>query len=287
MNKPFIIAEAGINHNGSIQYALELIDKAKWAGFDAIKFQKRTIDKVYTKEELDKPRESPWGATNRDQKQGLEFGKIHYDAIDEHCKEVGIVWFASAWDTESQEFLKQYDLPYNKICSARLQHEELLTMVAKEGKYTFISTGMASLSEIEQAVLIFRKHSCPFELMHCNSQYPMEAKDSNLLCIPFLKEIFNCDVGYSGHEVGLITSVAAVALGATSIERHITLARNMYGSDQSSSIEPNGMLKLVEYCREAYISLGNKAKIISEAEKICRSKLWRVNDVKNNSGSTS
>jgi len=279
MNRPFIIAEVGINHNGSLQYALELIDKAKWAGCDAVKFQKRTISLVYTQEELDKPRESPFGKTNRDQKMGLELSQEHYDAIDEHCKEVGIHWFASAWDLQSVEFLKQYDLPYNKICSARLKHNELLNMVAQERKYTFISTGMATMDEIGHAVNIFREWDCPFELMHCNSQYPMEAKDANLLTIPLLKEKFKCDVGYSGHEVGLITSVAAVALGATSIERHITLARAMYGSDQASSIEPNGLMKLVEYCREAATVLGKKEKIVTDAEIVCRKKLWREHDI--------
>jgi len=280
MNRPFIIAEVGINHNGSIVTACELINKAKLAGFDAVKFQKRNIDKVYSQNELNKPRESPWGTTNRDQKLGLELSKMHYDAIDEHCKQVGIQWFASAWDLESQTFLTQYDLPYNKICSARIGHTQLLVSVAKEKKYTFISTGMSTLSEIDDAIKIFKNYNCPFELMHCNSKYPIEASEANLLIIPLLRDIFKCDVGYSGHEIGLTTSVAAVALGATSIERHITLARAMYGSDQVASIEPNGMLKLVEYCREAYISLGTQEKIITDAEQQIRNKLWRNADVK-------
>jgi len=279
MRRPFIIAEIGINHNGSLQYALELIDRAKWAGCDAVKFQKRTLDLVYTEEELDKPRESPFGTTNRDQKQGLELSKEHYDTIDSHCKDVGIEWLASAWDLQSVEFLKQYDLKYNKICSARLNHKELLVAVAQQRKHTFISTGMATLKEIGKAVKVFREWDCPFELMHCNSQYPMEAKDANLLTINLLRDTFKCDVGYSGHEVGLITSVSAVALGATSIERHITLARSMYGSDQASSIEPNGLMKLVEYCREAATVLGSGEKVVTDAELVCKGKLWRTNDI--------
>lgn len=276
--KTFIIAEIGINHNGSLQYALELIDRAKEAGADAVKFQKRNIDKVYSKEELDSKRESPWGDTYRQQKEGLEFGKGEYDEIDKHCKIVEIDWLASAWDLDSVEFLKQYDLKYNKIASAMLTHKELLRAVADEGKYTFISTGMSTLVEILVATNIFKERGCPFELMHCNSQYPMPDELANLRCIEELREEFHCDVGYSGHEVGLITSVAAVALGATSIERHITLDRAMYGSDQAASIEPDGFKRLVDYIRVVEKARGDGVKIVTAEEQKCKAKLRRDSD---------
>lgn len=278
MNKTFIIAELGINHNGSVMIAKQLIDGAKEAGADAVKFQKRNLDKVYSKAELDSHRESPWGNTNREQKAGREFGKVEYDEIDAYCKEVGIKWFASPWDLDSIEFLKQYNLEYNKIASAMLTHKELVHAIADQKKYTFISTGMSTLDEIQWVVDCFIHHGCPYELMHCNSQYPMQDKDANLLCIQTLQEEFYCKVGYSGHEVGLITSVAAVALGATSIERHITLDRSMYGSDQAASIELGGFKRLVEYIRTVELALGDDVKKITEAEEKCKAKLRRNND---------
>jgi len=272
----FIIAEIGINHNGSLDIAKKLIDGAVLAGADAVKFQKRTIDLVYSKAELDKPRESPWGTTNRQQKQGLEFGKKEYDEIDCYCREKKITWLASAWDIESQKFLKQYNLKYNKVASALLTDRELLEMIASEGKHTFISTGMSTLAEIEKAVKIFQKAKCPFELMHCNAVYPMKDSDANLRVIPVLKEKFNCNVGYSGHEVGLITSCAAVALGATSIERHITLDRAMYGSDQAASIEVSGFQRLVDYVRTIETALGNGVKSVTPEEESVKKKLRKV-----------
>lgn len=279
MSKTFIIAEVGINHNGNIDIAKKLIKGAKEAGADAVKFQKRTLDIVYTKVELDKYRESPWGTTNRQQKEGLEFGKIEYDIINAYCKMLEIDWFASAWDLESQKFLQQYNLKYNKIASAMLCHKELLRMVANEGKYTFISTGMSTLEEIENAVQVFIDNDCPYEIMHCNSQYPMNDKNANLNCIKTLEDKFNCKVGYSGHEEGLIPSVIAVTLGATSIERHITLNRTLYGSDQSASIEINGFRQLIHYIRNsAEIVMGDGVKRITEAENNCRKKLHRTKD---------
>lgn len=245
MKHAFIIAEIGINHNGDIGIAKKLIDWAALCECDAVKFQKRTVDMVYTKEYLDSYRESPWGTTQREQKEGLEFGKEEYDIIDSYCKEKGIEWFASAWDMEAQKFLRQYDLKYNKIASAMLVQEEFLEMVAKEGKHTFISTGMSTYEEIDRAVEIFRENNCPFELMHCNSTYPMKNEDANLRMINTLRTRYGCDVGYSGHEVGRVVSQTAVALGATSIERHITLDRAMYGSDQAASLEAEDFLKLV------------------------------------------
>lgn len=273
----FIIAEIGINHNGDLDIAKKLIDGAIFAGCDAVKLQKRTVEKVYSKEELDKPRESPWGATVRDQKFGLEFGKKEYDEIDKHCREKGIDWFASAWDIDSQEFLGQYNFRYNKIASAMLTYRELLEMVAEKKKYTFISTGMSTLEEIEKAVQIFEAAKCSFELMHCNSTYPMKDVDANLKVIPVLRQRFGCKVGYSGHEVGLITTCAAVALGATSVERHITLDRAMYGSDQAASVEAMGFYRLVGYIRTIEKALGDGIKRITpEEEKIMR-KLRKAN----------
>lgn len=269
----FIIAEIGINHNGDLDIAKKLIDGAIFAGCDAVKFQKRTVEEVYSKEELNKPRESPWGNTNRDQKNGLEFGKKKYDEIDKYCKEKNIDWFASAWDLNSQKFLKQYDLKYNKIASAMLTHRELLEMVAEEQKYTFISTGMSTIDEITKAVDIFKDANCPFELMHTNSTYPMKEEDANLSIIPALRQIFNCKVGYSGHEVGLIITVAAVALGATSVERHITLDRSIYGSDQAASVEVMGLHHLVQYIRTIELALGDSLKMITEEEENVKKKL--------------
>ena len=272
----FIVAEIGINHNGDLEIAKKLIDGAIFAGCDAVKFQKRTIEKVYSKEELDKPRESPWGNTNRDQKYGLEFGNEEYDEIDKYCREKGIYWFASAWDLDSQKFLKPYDLKYNKIASAMLTHRELLEMVAEEKKYTFISTGMSTMEEIEKAVQIFKDAKCPFEVMHTNSTYPMKDEDANLRMIPVLRERFGCKVGYSGHEVGLITTTAAVALGAASVERHITLDRAMYGSDQAASVEVMGFYRLVQYIRTVELALGDSQKKITGKEKEIKEKLRRV-----------
>jgi len=253
----FIIAEIGINHNGDVKIAKQLIDVAKIAGADAVKFQKRTIDLVYSKELLDSPRESPWGKTQRAQKEGLEFGLNEYKEIDAYCKKKEIEWFASAWDIESQKFLRQFDLKYNKIASAMIVYEDLLKEVASEKKHTFISTGMTTLDQIDKAVGIFRQNNCSFELMHCISTYPMDDEDANLNCIKTLREHYQCNVGYSGHEVGLAVSYAAAALGVTSLERHITLDRAMYGSDQAASVETAGFLQLVGAVRKIEKAMGN------------------------------
>jgi len=270
---PFIVAEIGINHNGDIEIAKELIDMAVECDCDAVKFQKRTIDVVYTKKFLDSPRESPWGTTQRDQKEGLEFGKEEYDEIDRYCKKVGIEWFASAWDEQSQLFLRQYNLKYNKIASAMLTNIPFLELVAKEKKHTFVSTGMSTLETIDKAVEIFRKHDCPFTLMYCVSTYPADIKDLNLLCIKTLRERYNCEIGYSGHEVGPHTSVLAVVLGAVAVERHITLDRAMYGSDQAASLEKRGLDLLVKEARNVPAILGDGIKRCNEAEKTIAKKL--------------
>jgi N-acetylneuraminate synthase len=253
----FIIAEIGINHNGSVEIAKQLIDEAKDAGADAVKFQKRTIDLVYTKEMLDSPRESPWGTTQRVQKEGLEFGMKEYKEIDAYCKEKGIEWFASAWDLESKKFLRHFDCKYNKIASAMIVYEDLLKEVASEKKHTFISTGMTEVKQIDRAVEIFKNAGCPFELMHCVSTYPMEDEDANLNRIKTLRDRYKCNVGYSGHEVGLAVSYGAAALGITSLERHITLDRAMYGSDQAASVEPMGFRQLVGAVRKIEKAMGN------------------------------
>ena len=270
----FLIAEIGINHNGDISIAKQLIDSASDAGFDAVKFQKRTVDKVYTKEFLESPRESPWGTTQRDQKQGLEFSASEYKEIDSYCKERRIQWSASAWDIDAQQFLQQFNCAFNKVASPMLGHIPLLKLIAAEKKRTFISTGMSTLEEIDEVVNIFRDANCPFELMHCNSTYPMQEQDANLLCIPMLKERYRCDVGYSGHESSLIkVCTTAVALGATSLERHITLDRAMYGSDQAASIEINALRNFVESVRAIPYILGSGKKVLTEAEKKVREKL--------------
>ncbi|MFC1674278.1 N-acetylneuraminate synthase family protein [Candidatus Omnitrophota bacterium] len=273
----FIIAEIGINHNGDINIAKKLIDGAVFTGCDGVKFQKRTVEKVYSKDELDKPRESPWGTTTREQKYGLELGEEEYDEINRYCKEKGILWFASAWDIESQIFLRKYNLKFNKIASAMLTNKELLEEVAQEKKHTFISTGMSTIEEIGKAITIFKKNNCPFELMHCNSRYPMPDEEANLKLIPELRERFNCKVGYSGHEVGLITTCAAVALGAISIERHITLDRSMYGSDQAASVEIMGFYRLVNYIRTIEKAMWDGVKRITPQEEVIKKKLRKVN----------
>jgi N-acetylneuraminate synthase len=278
--KTFIIAEIGINHNGDVELAKQLIIGAKFAGVDAVKFQKRTIDKVYSREELEKYRESPWGTTNRQQKEGLELNEQEYDDINILCRDLKIPWFASPWDLESIEFLKKYNLPYNKIPSARLGHIPLVTAIATQGKYTFISTGMSTYDEIAEVIKIFKFYNCPFELMHCNSAYPANPSLLNLSMIPVLKGWFGCKVGYSGHEVGLTPSVVAVALGATSVERHICIERSMYGSDQAASVEVQGFRRLVDMIREAEVTIGDGNKTITPAELECRKKLWRTDDIK-------
>ena len=277
INHSFIIAEIGINHNGDINVAKQLIDGAVEAGCDAVKFQKRSIDLVYTKEELDQPRKSPWGTTNREQKTGLEFDKQEYDEIDAYCKTKEIQWFASAWDLESQKFLQQYNCKYNKIASAMLTHRELLETVAKEQKHTFISTGMSNINEIDAAVAIFKEYNCPFELMHTTSTYPMNDEHANLRCINFLRKRYSCHVGYSGHEKGgLVLSIAAITLGASTIERHITIDRTMYGSDQAASITIEGLKILVGGIRKVELALGCEDKIVFDAEIAVKKKLRKV-----------
>jgi len=270
--KPYIIGEIGINHNGDIEIAKQLIKNAKDCEFDAVKFQKRTIDLVYDKKTLDTPRESPWGKTTREQKEGLEFGKPEYDKIDQYCKELNIDWFASAWDIQSLEFLDNYNLKFHKVASAMIVDQLFLNEVAKKNKHTFISTGMSTKEDIDNAVKIFKKNNCSFELMHCVSTYPMKVEDANLFTIDQLKNVYECDVGYSGHENGVAVSLAAVMLGITSLERHITLDRTLYGSDQAASIELSGMKNLTQSINKILLSLGKPSlgKIIDDEIPIAK-----------------
>ena len=263
----FIVAEVGINHNGNMSICKELIDVAVDSGCDAVKFQKRDINEVYTQEFLDSHRKSPWGSTQREQKMGLEFDVDEYQEIESYCKKKNIEWFASAWDANSQKFLCQFNSKYNKVASAMIVHTELLKEIASEGKHTFISTGMTTYEDIDKAVDIFKKANCPFELMHTVSTYPMKDEDANLNMIKTLREKFDCNVGYSGHEVGLAVSYAAAALGISSLERHITLDRAMYGSDQSASVEPSGFKQLVGAVRKIELAMGDGIKKTIEAER--------------------
>lgn len=262
----FVIGEIGINHNGDMNIVRSLIDMAKKAGCDAVKFQKRTIDIVYTSEVLDQPRESPWGTTQREQKEGLELGEAEYNEIDAYCRKVGIEWFASAWDIPSQDFLAKYNCKYNKIASAMLTHKDFVEHVAKEKKLTFVSTGMCSYEDIDLAVKIFDDAGCPIVLMHTVSTYPSPEEDLNLLCIKTLRERYGKPVAYSGHEPSVSPSVMAAMLGAVAVERHITLDRAMYGSDQAASLEPSGLEQMISMIRKIPVVLGDGEKRITDGE---------------------
>jgi len=272
-NNVFFIAEIGINHNGDLNLAKQLIDLAAEEGCDAVKFQKRDIDTVYTKEFLDSYRESLWGSTQRDQKRGLEFGYKEYKQIDTYCKLRGISWFGSAWDVKSLRFLNQFGVPYNKVASAMITNVDFLKQVARLQKFTFISTGMCEGRDIDKAVEIFSDHKCPFVLMHCVSTYPCPNEDCNVQMVKTLYDTYGCEVGYSGHEHGINPSVLAVALGATVIERHITLDRSMYGSDQSASLERDGLHRLIRDCNDVKGILGDGVKRFGEKEQNVASKL--------------
>ena len=283
MKKPFLIAEIGINHNGDIDIAKKLISRAKDCGFDAVKFQKRDIDLVYSKEILDFPRESPWGKTTRDQKKGLEFSNKEYDIINNYCKDLQIEWFASAWDLNSLKFLDKYNFKYNKIASAMIVDKNFLLEVAKKKKHTFISTGMSSKNDIDEAVKIFREQDCSFELMHCVSTYPMRPEDANLSTILEIKKNYNCNVGYSGHENGVVVSLAALQFGITSLERHITLDRTMYGSDQAASLEHQGMRYLCESITKYITAIGKPSlgKIIDDEIPIAKKLRAHIKQINN------
>lgn len=276
-SKTFFIAEIGINHNGSLETAEKLIKECKIAGADAVKFQKRTIDKVYTKEELAKERESVFGKTNGDLKKGLEFSNSDFQKIDKICKDNNIIWFASCWDEESVDFMESFDIPCYKIASASLTDKNLLEHTAKTKKPIIISTGMSSENEIEKSVKLFDLNN--LIILHCTSSYPCNIEELNLSYIKTLKKNYSCPIGYSGHEVGLSTTLAAVALGAKVVERHVTLDRSMWGSDQSASIEPQGLKKLVRDIRTFEEAYGDGKKKVYESEKPILKKLRRVNSI--------
>jgi N-acetylneuraminate synthase len=270
----YVIGEIGINHNGDLGIARRLIDVAAIAGAQAVKFQKRTVDVVYTAEELAKPRENPFGATNGDLKRGLEFGADQYQAIARYCDEKDVDWFASCWDEGSVDFIEQFSPPAYKIASASITDDSLLKHHRKTGRPLIVSTGMCTMAQIDHAVEVLGKDQ--LVLLHTTSAYPAKVGDLNLRMIPLLRERYGVPVGYSGHEVGLASSFAAVALGACMVERHITLDRAMWGTDQSASVEPQGLMKLVRDIRVIEQSLGDGVKKVSSDEVPIMKKLRRV-----------
>ena len=276
-SKTFFIAEIGINHNGSIKNAEKLIIECKKAGADAVKFQKRTIEKVYSPDELMKPRESVFGKTNGDLKRGLEFSKEDYQKIDKVCKELDIIWFASCWDADSVDFMEDMNVPCYKIASASLTDKNLLEYTRKTNKPLILSTGMSTEDEIEKAVKIIGEDKSI--ILHCTSSYPCSIDELNLSYIFKLKERYKCPIGYSGHEVGLSTTLAAVAMGAKVVERHVTLDRSLWGSDQSASIEPVGLNKLIRDIKAFELALGDGKKKIYDTEKPILEKLRKINTI--------
>lgn len=273
-DKTFVIAEIGINHNGDVKIAKQLIKAAKECGCDAVKFQKRTVDVVYTKEELEKPRENPFGPTNGDLKRGLEFGYDEYKEIDEYCKECGIMWSASPWDVDSVDFLAQFDVPFYKIASATITDIEMLKKVREKGKTVIVSVGMSSLEEIDRCVEVLGKDN--LILLACTSLYPPKYEQLNLNRIKTLKERYNVPVGYSGHETDDFICAVAVGMGACVVERHFTLDRTMWGSDHKASIEPDTMKSLVDKIRKTEAALGTAEIYCMEDEVPVREKLRRV-----------
>lgn len=270
----FIIAEIGINHNGSVELAKQMIDIAVTTGCDAVKFQKRTVDIVYTQEELAKERKSIFGNTNGDLKRGLEFGEKEYSEIDKYCKEKNIMWFASCWDKSAVDFIDMYNPPCYKIASASITDDDLLRYTKAKGKPILISTGMSSMEQIRHAVSVLGEEN--IVLLHCTSTYPTNSNEANLRVIETLKSEFSCPIGYSGHERGITPSILAVALGATVVERHITVDRTNWGSDQAASLEMSGLYHMVRDIRQTPILLGDGVKVVYDSEKPIIDKLRRV-----------
>jgi N-acetylneuraminate synthase len=270
----YVVAEIGINHNGDLDICRQLIDAAVDAGCDAVKFQKRTVDVVYTVDELGRPRESPFGLTNGDLKRGLEFDDAGYRAIDAYCQDKGIVWFASCWDEASVDFIERFDPPAYKIASASLTDDALLAYTRATGKPIILSTGMSTLEQVDQAVKVLGSKN--LVLLHTCSAYPSQYDELNLRVIPMLRERYGVPVGYSGHETGIPTSAATIALGACMVERHVTLDRAMWGSDQAASLEPNGITRLVRDIRLIETALGDGIKRVEERETPVMEKLRRV-----------
>ena len=263
----FITAEIGTNHVGSIDIAKKIIDVAVETGCDAVKFQKKDVENIYSKEFLDAYLESPWGTTQRSMRLNREFSLEQFKEIDDYCRTKKIEWYVSCWDTKSQIEMRRFNTKYNKVASAMLTHEKLLHLIAEERKHTLISTGMSTIDDVEKAVNIFKKHDCPFELMHTNSSYPSTLDEANLYVISELQKKFKCEVGYSGHEKSAyLVCVCAVMLGATSIERHVTIDRTLYGHDQAASLEPLGLRRLVRDIRTVDKILGDGKKRIWDSE---------------------
>ncbi len=269
----YFIAEIGINHNGDLEIAKKLIDIASDSGCDAVKFQKRTIETVYSEEVLKAPRESPWGVTQGDQKRGLEFSLEQYKEIDKYCKGKNIDWFVSSWDCLSQKEMRVFNFKFNKVASAMATNIEFLKTVAEEKIPTFLSTGMTNLIDIENAIKIFKDHNCELMLFHTVSTYPASLEDLNLKCINNLREKYNLNIGYSGHESSVSPSIIAASIGASVIERHITLDRAMYGSDQAASLQEEGLKKLVNVIRNIPKILGDGEKKFNPKEKLIAKKL--------------
>jgi len=270
----FVIAEIGINHNGKVSQAKKLIDVAISTGCDAVKFQKRTVDIVYSQEELEMPRPNPFGETNGDLKRGLELKLEDYEEIDDYCKKRGIIWFSSCWDKNSVDFMEFFDPPCYKIASATLTDDELLEYTASKGKPLLISTGMSTEEEIAHALSITGTENVV--LYHCTSTYPTNSEEANLLAIKEFDEKYNCPIGYSGHERGITPSILAVAFGAVSVERHITVDRTMWGSDHAASLEPPGLHKMIRDIRQVPLLIGNGKKVVYDSEKPIIKKLRRT-----------
>lgn len=270
----FITAEIGINHNGQLELAKALIEAAVEAGCDAVKFQKRTVEVVYSPEELATPRQSPFGASNGDLKRGLEFGYEEYAEIDRYCRQQGIMWFASCWDERSVDFIEQFNPPCHKIASASLTDDELLRHHRPTGRPILLSTGMSRLEQIDHAIDVLGREE--LVILHATSTYPSPTDELNLKMIPRLIERYDVPIGYSGHEIGLYTTLAAMVLGACVLERHITLDRAMWGSDQAASVEPQGLTRLVKDVRAVELAIGDGIKRVYESEIPVMRKLRRV-----------
>ena len=270
----FVLAEIGINHNGDVRIAKKLIDVAAFAGCEAVKFQKRTVDVVYTPQELAKPRETPFGETNGDLKRGLEFGQTEYEQIDEYCRSKPIAWTASCWDEASVDFIDEFNTPFYKIASPSLTDDTLLRQTRAKGKPIVLSTGMSTLEQIDHAVEVLGKED--LVLLHCCSTYPAQYSELNLKAIPALRKRYGVPIGYSGHETGIASSVAAAVLGACIVERHITLDRSMWGSDHAASLEPNGIMRLIRDIRLVEESLGDGVRSVVPTEIPIMEKLRRV-----------
>ena len=270
IEEPYLIAEIGINHNGDLDIAKELITISKVAGFDAVKFQKRNPDVCVPEAQKSKMRETPWGKISYlDYKYKVEFGMVEYDSLDAHCNDFGIEWSASPWDCDSVEFLKQYELPWVKIASASIYDGDLLACIGKAFDRVILSTGASDMKQVIKTYDYLAAHGPRFiDVLHCNSSYPSPIEDLNLNCITTLQNQFpNANIGYSGHEYGLSTTISTIALGANIIERHVTLNKNMWGSDQQCSLEPHAMFKLCRAVKEVHIALGDGEKVVTEGEK--------------------